>query len=644
MAKAHRGAGVMWLAGCLLLGGGTAPAWAQPEKVAKILNYKPRQDGVDYSTPAAEEQKDCEVKVFAGSRPGSSGFLLLDAAKRPLRRFFDSNGDRKIDVWSYYKDGVEVYREVDTSVPNNDKPDQYRWLNAGGTKWGFDLNEDGKIDFWKTISSAEVAQEVFAALAGRDFARLRALFLSEAELRALKLPAVEVNRLRKQLEQAPAKFQATLAKLPGLSAAHFVRLEAATPYCVPAEALGTDQDVYRHPSRTILYENAEKKHDWLQTGEMIQIGPATWRLVDAPAPGDMPPPPVTVDATGNVTPATAATTDPEMQKLMEKLAEHDSPKNTPPPTAAPAELLKYNMARVQLIEAILNKCKADERETWLKQLADNLSTAAQNSPEKDKAAYTRLGQLKDQVAKSLPGSNLAGYVTFRHLWAEYGPQLAGQPGPKLAEVQASWMGELAKFVQTYPGAEDTPDALIQLGMGCEFGGKEKEAEAKRYYQQLATSFPNHPLAAKAKGAVRRLELEGQVLELAGPKLAGGGTFDMAQVRGKVVVVYYWASTIETCVGDFARFKQLQAAHGSKGLELVCVNLDDKAEDATKYLQTTPVQGTHLYQPGEAGGSNPLATQYGIMGLPTLFLVGRDGKVLSRSLQVHELEDAIKKAI
>src|SRR5262249_2100872 len=150
-----------------------------------------------------------------------------------------------------------------------------------------------------------------------------------------------------------------------------------------------------------------------------------------------------------------------------KLADHD--KTPQPPAAGPGpspEHLRYNLARVQLIEAILAKCKADERETWLKQLADNLSTAAQNSPAADKAAYTRLGQVKAQVVKGLPGSTLAGYVTFRHLWAEYGPQLnPAEPNAKLAEVQAKWMGELAKFVQTYPNAEDTPDALINLAMG-----------------------------------------------------------------------------------------------------------------------------------------------------------------------------------
>src|SRR5207245_7871750 len=55
----------------------------------------------------------------------------------------------KIDVWSYYKDGKEVYREIDSTFTG--KPDQYRWFNDGGAKWGVDETKDGKIKFWKVI-------------------------------------------------------------------------------------------------------------------------------------------------------------------------------------------------------------------------------------------------------------------------------------------------------------------------------------------------------------------------------------------------------------------------------------------------------------------------------------------------------------
>ena len=191
---------------------------------------------------------------------------------------------------------------------------------------------------------------------------------------------------------------------------------------------------------------------------------------------------------------------------------------------------------------------------------------------------------------------------------------------------------------TYPKADDTPDALLQLGMVSEFANK--EIEAKNWYQKLATNFADKPVAQKALGAKNRLESEGKVLQLSGPTLAGG-TYDVSQAHGKVVVIYYWASWNNQCVGDFAKLKLLLEANAGK-VELVTVNVDTKADEAVEFLRRSPAPGTHLHQDG--GLDSPLAVQYGIMVLPNLFLVGKDGKVVSRSIQIGGLEDEIKKLL
>src|SRR5262249_5993736 len=151
----------------------------------------------------------------------------------------------------------------------------------------------------------------------------------------------------------------------------------------------------------------------------------------------------------------------------------------------------------------------------------------------------------------------------------------------------------------------------------------KETEAKKWYEQFVANFSSHPLAAKIQGALRRLDLEGKPLELSSPTLSGG-TFDISQLRGKVVVVYYWWSWKDECAGDFAKLKLLLNAYGSKGLELVCVNLDNTAAEANAFLKRSPSPGVQLFQPG--GLESPLAKRYGIMFLPNFFLVGKDGNV------------------
>src|SRR5689334_22720420 len=102
MAKARLN--LKQLAGCVLLLGAAGPALAQRATPDQILQYRPIQTGVSYSSPTAEERAACKVEVFRGQRPNSTGYVLYDAKKQPLRKFFDSNGDGSVDVWSYYRD------------------------------------------------------------------------------------------------------------------------------------------------------------------------------------------------------------------------------------------------------------------------------------------------------------------------------------------------------------------------------------------------------------------------------------------------------------------------------------------------------------------------------------------------------------
>jgi hypothetical protein len=625
MRKTRKLAGLV--AGLVLIVNGRGLVNGQTSSpVSKILSYKPRQEGVNYSIPSSQEQDNCKVEVVKGSRPGSTGWLLRDPQGRPLRLIFNMKGDadKKPDLWAYYLDGLEVYREIDSRHAG--KVDQFRWLNAGGTKWGLDFNGDGKIDSWKIISPEEVSQEVLQAVIHNDFNRLQSLWITDAEIKELELPAAEATRIRNLQKQAAAKFDATVAKLSDLgSQTHWLRLEAGLPQCVPAEPNGLKQDLIKYQKASVLYENKDK-HDWLSIGEIIQVGSA-WRIIEAPS----------LNAGGGGGDVAAAS-DPETQKLLEELGKLDANATRSPETPGPnAAIVRYNLQRADLLLKIIAKAKADDRDQWVRQLSDCYSAAAQSSPADDKTAYQKLVELEQQVARDQAGSATAAYITFREMQADYAVKLA--KGPEISkEDQEQWLGRLAKYVKDYPSGEDTPEALLQLAMVSEF--MNKEIEAKNWYLQLVKNFPDKkPLTDKAQGALKRLELEGKTLELAGTSL-GGSHFDINSLRGKVVVVYYWASYNQQSIGDFARLREMLRTHGPRGLELVCVNLDNSPPEAGSPLAGAP--GTQIFQPG--GLESPLATQYGIMVLPNIFLVGKDGKVVSRTVQIATLEDEVRKLL
>ncbi len=90
---------------------------------ADMLGIRPTQQGIVFSTPSAQEMAACKVERINANNV--SGLLLRDPKGRPLRRNLDTNGDRQPDVWSYYLDGIEVYREMDTTFEG-------RTINSAG--------------------------------------------------------------------------------------------------------------------------------------------------------------------------------------------------------------------------------------------------------------------------------------------------------------------------------------------------------------------------------------------------------------------------------------------------------------------------------------------------------------------------------
>ena len=111
-----------------------------------------------------------------GKIRGKTGWVLRNPKGQVIRNFVDTDSDNRVDQWSYFKDGVEVYRDIDSN--HNGKADQCRWLNTAGTRLGIDKNEDRVIDVWEIISPEEVSSELVAAIRDNDKPRFERLLVS----------------------------------------------------------------------------------------------------------------------------------------------------------------------------------------------------------------------------------------------------------------------------------------------------------------------------------------------------------------------------------------------------------------------------------------------------------------------------------
>ncbi|MCX6179509.1 MAG: TlpA disulfide reductase family protein [Chlorobiales bacterium] len=129
-------------------------------------------------------------------------------------------------------------------------------------------------------------------------------------------------------------------------------------------------------------------------------------------------------------------------------------------------------------------------------------------------------------------------------------------------------------------------------------------------------------------------------ELPGTK----GTVKLSTTAGSVVYVDFWASWCGPCRQSFSWMNAMQEKYRAQGLQIIGVNLDAKNEDAKKFLAQIPAKFTVAF---DSKGLTPKI--YGVKGMPTSFLIGRDGRIVFQHLGFKEsdresLEKQIKAAL
>lgn len=614
-----------------------ADASAAKVTPAQALGLRPIQSDVEYDTPAESDIEKCSVQVK--SEGGAAGWLVLDQGGQLLRRFLDTNGDNKVDLWCYYRGGIEVYRDMDADF--NGKADQYRWLGTAGIRWGLDSNEDGKIERWKMISAEEVTAEVVAALANRDATRFQRVLPTAQELTALGLGEVQQRDIAKKVAEAARGFpEVANGQSVVTSKSKWLNFGANRPGIIPAGWEGATRDVTVYDNASAIVE-ADGKTAQISVGTLIQVD-GGWRVIDLPANlSDA----RTVSVSGGYFFQQPLARQPEavapeeglseaVQKLLRDLERLDKSVES---ASGPEELAKLHASRAEVLEQLVQNSKTEEdRENWLRQLVDGIAAAVQSGGYP--AGLDRIQALHEKLKQLAPDSELTAHVEFMYLSAQYGHQLQ-QPNAKHREIQDEWLANLAKFVEVHPKAEDASEAMLQLAVGEEFAGKDDKAIA--WYGKIVEGFPKASQAAKAAGAKRRLESVGKMIAVSGTTLDGKAT-SLDTLRGRTVLIHYWATWCEPCKQDLVTLKQAQVKYAKQGFTLLGVNLDSDRARAVTYLQSNTLAWSQLYEPG--GLDSRLATELGIVTLPTMLLIDKDGKVLNRSIHAAELDGELGKIL
>ncbi|HEY7659996.1 MAG TPA: TlpA disulfide reductase family protein [Actinomycetota bacterium] len=117
-----------------------------------------------------------------------------------------------------------------------------------------------------------------------------------------------------------------------------------------------------------------------------------------------------------------------------------------------------------------------------------------------------------------------------------------------------------------------------------------------------------------------------------PELRGGGTIDLADLRGQVVVVNFWASWCLPCRDEHPALSAAWDRYRERGVVILGVSFEDTEEGALDYV-------------AELGGDWPLVTdpgsrtaiEYGVFGVPETFVVAPDGTIAAKTTGAVDYE-------
>ncbi len=120
-----------------------------------------------------------------------------------------------------------------------------------------------------------------------------------------------------------------------------------------------------------------------------------------------------------------------------------------------------------------------------------------------------------------------------------------------------------------------------------------------------------------------------------------GNVQLASLKGKVVYLDFWASWCLPCKKSFPWMSEMKKRYADQGFEILAVNLDKDRALADAFLGRMKVNFIVAFD--ESGKT---ASEYKLRGMPSSYLIGRDGKIYASHIGFREkdkvqLEQAVK---
>ena len=172
---------------------------------------------------------------------------------------------------------------------------------------------------------------------------------------------------------------------------------------------------------------------------------------------------------------------------------------------------------------------------------------------------------------------------------------------------------------------------------------------------LATNYPNTPYGQKAQEVLPEIMHAAKAKAIQDSLVAGivfpdftttnldGGPLSVGALKGKLVLVDFWATWCPPCVGEIPNLIATYQKHHNEGFEIIGVSLDENSSALESFMKAHDGMTWQEYFDGKHW-SNTLAVKYGVSQVPFNLLIGPNGRIIARDLRGPNLEMAVAEAL
>ena len=207
-----------------------------------------------------------------------------------------------------------------------------------------------------------------------------------------------------------------------------------------------------------------------------------------------------------------------------------------------------------------------------------------------------------------------------------------------------------KFIEDNKGSEALIVVIDQIRPETEF------ELLKEVTEDLSKTLPNSAYTTNLNKYIAQIEQEkinqqkmdkllaigAQAPELDFPS-PDGTNIKLSSLRGKVVLIDFWASWCKTCRVENPNVVRMYNKYKAKGFDVFSFSLDDKKDKWEKAIAADGLAWKNHVSDLKGWGSQSVSI-YGFGGIPFTVLIDREGKILAKNLRGPELEAQLKKVL